>query len=282
LIDDRLLDEGGVDRLLAGLQRRQHGGQGEVLDEARDAAGVVEEGRDGVGLEGVLAGACRLEVAVEEEGDFGFVQGAEAEPDAEALGEGIVLGFAEALFEEGLPTRTRAKGLRRSKSSAVRSRRSSREASGKRCASSMRRTVRFGQAAEVGEEGGGGGALEAGGPEPAERGEVRDEAKGADGGQREGEDVVAGGIQGLGEEGEGRALAAATLGDEAGDGVAAEGEAEALEGPVEGGVAQERGLGGGLGERGVREAEVLFEGGHGVIGPLLVRSRTRCVVRASR
>jgi hypothetical protein len=114
----------------------------------------VEEGGDGVGLEGVLAGARRFEVALEEEGDLGFVQRAKAEPDAEALGEGIVLGFAERSLRRGCPTRTRAKGLRRSKSSAVRSRRSSREASGKRCASSIRRTL--GQAAEVGEEGGGG------------------------------------------------------------------------------------------------------------------------------
>jgi hypothetical protein len=110
LFDDRLLDEGGVDRLLAGLQRRQHGGQGEVLDEARDAAGVVEEGRDGVGLERVLASPRRLEVAVEEERDFGFVQRAKAEPDAEALGVGIVLGFAEALFEEGLPDEDEGEG----------------------------------------------------------------------------------------------------------------------------------------------------------------------------
>ncbi len=42
----------------------------------------------------------------------------------------------------------------------------------------------FGQAAEVGDEGGGRGALEAGGAEPAERGEVGDEAEGADRGER--------------------------------------------------------------------------------------------------
>src|SRR4030067_848171 len=108
----------------------------------------------------------------------------------------------------------------------------------------------LGQAAEVGDEGGGGRALEAGGAEPAEHGEVRDEAEGAGGGERDGEDVVAGGIEALGEEREGRAFAAAALGDEAGDRVAGEGEAEAFEGGLEGRGAQRRGRGGGPGERG--------------------------------
>jgi len=110
---------------------------------------------------------------------------------------------------------------------------------------------------------------------------MRDEAEGADGGQREGEDGVAGRIEALGEEGERRALATAALGDEAGDRVATEREVEALEGVLQRRMAQQGGLGGGLGERGLGETEVVFEGAHGVLAPV-VRSRTRCVVRASR
>jgi hypothetical protein len=44
----------------------------------------MEEGGDGLGFEGVLAGAGRLEVALDEERELGFVQGAESEPDPEA------------------------------------------------------------------------------------------------------------------------------------------------------------------------------------------------------
>jgi hypothetical protein len=96
------------------------------------------------------------------------------------------------------------------------------------------------------------------------------------------EDVIAGGVEALGEEGEDGALAAAAFRDEAGDGVPAEREAEAFEDRIEGGVPQQRRLGGGLGEWGLGEAEVLFERGHWGADPFLVRSCTRCAVRASR
>ena len=36
----------------------------------------MEEGGEGLGVEGILAGAGRLEVAFDEEGEFGVVQGA--------------------------------------------------------------------------------------------------------------------------------------------------------------------------------------------------------------
>ena len=140
----------------------------------------------------------------------------------------------------------------------------------------------LGQAAEVGDQGGGRRALEARGAEPAERGDVGDEAERADGGQGHGEDVGAGGVEAFGEEGEDGALATAALGDEAGDGIAVQREAEALEDRVEGSVPQQRRLGRGFGERGVAQAEGLFEGGHGGADPFLVRSRTRCAVSASR
>jgi hypothetical protein len=69
------LDGDGIDGFLAGLQRGQHGGEGDVLDEARNAAGVMEDGRESLGLEGILAGAGGLEVTLDEEGDFGLVRG---------------------------------------------------------------------------------------------------------------------------------------------------------------------------------------------------------------
>ena len=122
--------------------------------------------------------------------DLGFVEGAQAEPDAEALGQGRVLGFGEPIFERGVGQEMRFVD----------------EEQGA-----------LGQAAEVDDEGGGGGALEARGAEPAERGEVGDDAEGADGGERGGEDVVAGGVEALGEEGEGRAFAAAAPGRESCD-----------------------------------------------------------------
>jgi hypothetical protein len=214
--------------------------------------------------------------------DLGFVQGAEPEPDAEALREGIVLGFGEALFEQRLPDEDEGEGAPAIQVIGGEQPEIFERGVGQEMGLIDEQDRALGQAAEVGDEGGRGGALEARGAEPAERGEVGDEAEGADGGERGGEDVVAGGLEALGEQGEDRAFAAAALGDEAGDRVAVEGEAEALEGRLEGRMAQQRGRGRGLGERDVGEAEVVFEGGHGVVGPFLVRSRTRCAVRASR
>jgi hypothetical protein len=234
------------------------------------------------GSKGILAGAGRLEVAFDEEGEFGFVQGAQAEADAEALGERGVLGFGEPLVEQRLADEDEGEGAAAIEVIGGEQPEVFEGVVGPEMTLVDQEDGALGQAAEVGDQGGGRRTLEACGAEPAERGDVGEEAEGADSGQGHGKAVIAGGGEAFGKEGEDGALATAALGDEAGDGIAVQREAEVFEDRVEGGGPQQRGLGRRFGERGVTQAEVLFEGGPGGADPCLVRSRTRCAVSAAR
>src|SRR3990172_6817313 len=74
----------------------------EVLGEPRDAAAVLEDERDGVGLEEALRGAGGAEVLVEEERQLTLGERAQADAHGDALGERVVDGLGEALTEERL------------------------------------------------------------------------------------------------------------------------------------------------------------------------------------
>lgn len=130
--------------------------------------------------------------------------------------------------------------------------------------------------------GGGGLTLEAGRLDAGGDGDLREEAEGVDGGQGDVEDVVAGGVEGAGEERRGGALAAATVGDEEGGAIALDGAAEAVDGLEQGGVTEQARLGGSLGEGEVLESEVFLQRRGHERGPFSVRIRTRCAWRASR
>ena len=80
------------------------------------------------------------------------------------------------------------------------------------------------EAAQVAQEGGSGLSLESPGPQSQGGGDAGDETEGGEGGEGEGDELVVGGVQGLGEQGEGRGFAAAAFSDEEGDGVAFESE----------------------------------------------------------
>ena len=101
------------------------------------------------------------------------------------------------------------------------------------------------------------------GLQPEGGGDVGDQAERAQGGEGEGDELVAGGVQGLGEQGQGRGLAAAAVGHEQGDGVPLQGEVQPGDDLLQALVAEDGLLGGDPWEGLLGEAEVLLEGRHG-------------------
>src|SRR3972149_6195171 len=73
------------------------GAEGEVLGEPWDAAAVLEDERDGVGLEEALLGAGGAEVLVEEERELALGERAQADAHGDALGERVVDGLGGAV-----------------------------------------------------------------------------------------------------------------------------------------------------------------------------------------
>ena len=89
------------------------------------------------------------------------------------------------------------------------------------------------------------------------------QAERAQGGEGEGDQLVAGGVQGLGEQGQGRGLAAAALGHQQGDGVPLQGEVELGEDLLQALVVEDGLLRGHPGKGLAGEAEMLLQRGHG-------------------
>src|SRR3972149_4619368 len=80
----------------------QKGGGGGARGEPWDAAAVLEDERDGVGLEEALLGAGGAEVLVEEERELALGERAQADAHGDALGERVVDGLGEAFAQERL------------------------------------------------------------------------------------------------------------------------------------------------------------------------------------
>ena len=66
-----------VDGVLAGSHGREPGVEGEVLDQTRDAAAVLEDLADGGRFEDAGGGTGGLEVTIEKESKLLFVEGGE-------------------------------------------------------------------------------------------------------------------------------------------------------------------------------------------------------------
>src|SRR3989304_9938990 len=77
----------------------EEGAEGEVLGEPWDAAAVLEDERDGVGLEEALLGAGGAEVLVEEERELALGERAQADAHGDALGERVVDGVGEGVAQ---------------------------------------------------------------------------------------------------------------------------------------------------------------------------------------
>jgi hypothetical protein len=226
-VDDGLLDAGFVDGFLCEGESDEHGGEGDVLDDARDAAAVLKDCGDGLGGEGVRFCASSFHVTVEEDGDFGLVERSEAKSGGDALREGVVAWLGEAIAQEGLADEDEGEGT------------FSIEVVGGQEAEILEGVVgeevgfvdeedgAFWESAEVSEEKRCGFAFEAAGFEAGGGADGCEESEGADGGQREREEVVVGRVEGASEEGEGGRFTAAAFGDEECDRVTGEGESEA-------------------------------------------------------
>jgi hypothetical protein len=204
------------------------------------------------------------------------------DPDRETLGESVVLWLGEAIPKQGLADQDESERALAIEVVGGQEPEILEGVVGEQVGLVDEQDGAFWEPTEVGDQGRGGLALEAGGAEPGGGGDLGDEPEGADGGQTDVEDVVAGGVEGAGEERGGGALATAALADQEGGCIAADGEAETLEGVRERRVAEQAGSRGCLGEGDVSEPEVVLKrSGHG-LGPFLVRTRTRCALIASR